>query len=77
MRIARIGQVSALVVADVHPVVYFPFESLVELLFERRLGGRFEGGGVFLVNAIQRLSGLKIGIPPTPESGTLASSQKS
>src|SRR5580698_4316820 len=24
------------------------------------------GGGVFFVNAIQRLSGLKIGIPPTP-----------
>src|SRR5271156_5707035 len=29
-------------------------------------GGSEEGGGVFLVKAMKRLSGLKIGMPPTP-----------
>src|ERR1700733_101560 len=44
MGLARIGQVAALVESDVHPIVYFPFEALVELFFEGRFGGVIQGG---------------------------------
>src|ERR1700734_1279280 len=48
MRIARIGQIAALVVTYVHPVVNLSFESLIELFFERRFGGWIPGRRRFL-----------------------------
>src|ERR1700678_1706157 len=44
----------------------FPLKRWSSCFSKGDSAGVSEGGGVFLVNAIQRLSGLKIGIPPTP-----------
>src|SRR5580692_1878188 len=43
----------------------FPLKRWSSCFSKGDSAGVSEGGGVFLVNAIQRLSGLKIGIPPT------------